>query len=265
MMMNSNHCSKLLTLLLAATLVVSAVAPAAGAVSVSASGAPSSAEAGGDVETTFTLERPFSEYEEWTLNGGTELTDVTWTVKLYDQTGDKVGQESYDGDSFNHSLQMSSNAVEVEIVLEGTAAEVGNFSYAPAQQAQLAELNQVREGGNTQSIDSWQFRPYTVDSDEARTAIADAEQAIADAEDSGASVSEAKNTLESAVSAFDHGNFENARKLAGDAKESADSAQKSNQQTQMILYGGVGLLALVAVIGGVLWYRSQQDSYDKLR
>lgn len=263
--MNWNHCSKLLTLLVAATLVVSAVGPAAAAVSASASGAPDSAEVGEDVQTTFTLDRPFSEYEEWTLNGQTELTDVTWTVKLYDQAGDKVGQESYDGTSFNHSLQMSSNAVEVEVVLEGTVAEVSNFTYDPAQQAQLAELNQVREGGNTQSIDSWEFRPYTADSDEARAAIADAEQSIGDAEDNGASVSEAQNTLESAVSAFDHGNFENAVKLAGDAKESADSAQKSNQQTQMLLYGGVGLLGLVAVIGGALWYRSQQDSYDKLR
>ena len=264
-MMNWNHCSKLLTLLMAATLVVSAVGPAAAAVSVSASGAPDSAEVGEDVRTTFTLDQPFSEYEEWTLNGRTELTDVTWTVKLYDQAGDKVGQKSYDGASFNHSLQMSSNAAKVEVVLEGSVADVSNFTYAPAQQAQLAELNQVRQGGNTQSIDSWEFRPYTGESDEARSAIADAEQAISDAKDNGASASEAENTLESAISAFDHGNFENAVKLAGDAKESADSAQKSNQQTQMLLYGGVGLVALVAVIGGALWYRSQQDSYDKLR
>ena len=33
----------------------------------------------------------------------------------------------------------------------------------------------------------------------------------------------------------------------------------------MLLYGGVGLVALVLVVGGVLWYRSQQDDYDKLR
>lgn len=265
MMMSSNHCSKLLTLLLAATLVVSAVGPAAAAVSVSASGAPDSAEVGEDVQTTFTLDRPFSEYEEWTLNGQTELTGVTWTVKLYDQAGDKVGQESYDGESFNHSLEMSSNAVEVEVVLEGTVAEVSNFTYAPAQTAQLAELNQVREGGTAQSIDSWEFRPYTAESDEARTAIEDAEQAIGDAKDDGASVSDAENKLENAISAYDGENFELAGNLATEAKESADSAQKSNQQTQMLLYGGVGLVALVAVIGGALWYRSQQDSYDKLR
>ncbi|WP_115864026.1 hypothetical protein [Halorussus litoreus] len=260
--MNSNRYSRLLTLLLAATLLVSAVSPAA-ALSVSASDAPSEAEVGESVETTFTVERPFSEYDSWTLNGETNLTDVTWTVKLYDQGGDKLNQTSYDGQSFNHSLQQS-DAFEIEVVVEGTVAEVESFNYDPPQQTLLAELNQVREGGSSDSLDSWAFRPYTQDSDEARDAIASAEGTIADAEDSGASVSEATNLLDRAISAFDHGNFENANSLAGDAEESANSAQQSSQQTQMLLYGGLGLVALVLVVGAVFWYRSQQDDYDKL-
>jgi len=261
--MNSNRYSRLLTLLLAATLLVSAVSPAA-ALSVSASDAPSEAEVGEDVETTFTVERPFSEYDSWTLNGETNLTDVTWTVKLYDQGGDKIDQQSYDGQSFDHSLQQS-DAFEIEVVVEGTVAEVESFSYDPAQQSLLAELNQVREGGSSDSIDSWEFRPYTQESDEARDAIASAEGAIEEADESGADVSEAENTLDNAVSAFDHGNFENAGSLAADAEESANSAQQSSQQTQMLLYGGLGLVALVLVVGAVFWYRSQQDDYDKLR
>ncbi|WP_135827596.1 hypothetical protein [Halorussus halobius] len=260
--MNSNRCSKPLTVLLVLVLAVSAVGPAT-ALSVSAADAPSEAEVGEEIETTFTLERPFSEYEEWTLNGETNLSDVTWTVKLYDQAGDKLDQQSYDGTSFNHSLEQS-DAFEVEVVLEGTVTEVAAYSYDPAQQTLLAELNQVRDGGSSDTIDAWEFRPYTADSDEARTAIADAEQAIADADDSGADVSAAENTLESAVSAFDHGNFENAGNLASDAQESANSAQQSSQQTQMLLYGGLGLVALVLVVGAVFWYRSQQDDYDKL-
>ena len=262
MMMNSNRCSKLFTLLLALVLAVSAVAPAA-ALSVSASDAPASAEVGEGVETTFTLEQPFSEYEQWTLNGSTNLTDVTWTVKSYDQAGDKLSQQSYDGQTFDHELNQS-NTFEVEVVIEGTVPEVGNYSYAPAQQTRLAELQQVREGGSSDTIDSWSFRPYTAESDEARTAIESAEQAIADADSSGAGVSEARNDLDSAISAFDYGNFENAGELASDAEESANSAQQSSQQTQMLLYGGLGLVALVLVVGVVFWYRSQQDDYDKL-
>ncbi|PSP56078.1 hypothetical protein BRC82_02785 [Halobacteriales archaeon QS_1_67_19] len=261
--MNSNHCSKLLALAVAVALVASAATPAA-AMSVSASGAPAEAEVGEEVTTTFTIEKPFSDYQEWTLDGQTELDGVTWTVKLYDQAGDKIDQQSYDGQTFQHDLQKS-DAYEVRVVLEGTVPEVENFSYDPAQQFLLAELNQVREGGSSETIDAWEFRPYTTESQEARDAIASAEQVIADVEDSGASVSEAQSTIDNAVSAFDHGNFENAVSLAEDAEDSAESAKQSNQQTQMLLYGGVGLLALVALIGGVFWYRSQQDNYDKLR
>jgi hypothetical protein len=263
MMMNSNRCSKLVGFLLAATLVVSAVAPAA-AMTVSADGAPSEAQVGEDVTTTFTIEKPFSDYQQWTLNGQTELGDVTWTVKLYDQAGDKIDQQSYDGQSFNHSLQ-ESDAYEVEVVVEGTIPEVENFTYDPAQSRLLAELNQVREGGSSSTIDTWQFRPYTEESQQARDAIESAEQTIADAKDSGVGVSEAEGKLDDAVSAYDGESFELAAKLADEAKGSAESAQQSSEQTQMLLYGGVGLVALVLVVGGFLWYRSQQDDYDRLR
>ncbi|NHN59970.1 MULTISPECIES: hypothetical protein [Halorussus] len=262
--MNSNHCSRLLTLLLAAALVVSAVGPAA-AISASASGAPDEAKVGSDVTTTFTVEKPFSEYDSWTLNGTTGLTDVTWTVKLYDQGGDKIGQQSYDGQSFDHALEKS-DAYEVEVKLEGTVPEVENFTYDPAQSLLLAELDQVREGGSSDSIaDPWTFRPYTEESGDARAAIEDAEATVQDAADSGANVDEAESTLADAISAFDGENFGLANDLAGKAAESASSSQQSSQQTKMLLYGGAGLLALVVVVGGALWYRSQQDSYDKLR
>ncbi|WP_276298969.1 hypothetical protein [Halorussus lipolyticus] len=261
--MNSNHCSKLLALLVACTLVVSAAGPAV-AMSASASGAPSEAEVGSDVSTSFTITKPFSDYDSWTLNGSTELTGVTWTVKLYDQGGDKIGQKSYDGQSFDHDLEKS-DAYEVKVQIEGTVPEVTNFTYDPAQKLLLAELTQVRQGGSSEAIDSWTFRPYTTESADARSAIEDAEAAIEDAEDSGAGVSEAQSDYEDAISAFDGENFELATDLATKAQDKAESSQQSNEQTQMLLYGGVGLLALVVVVGGFLWYRNQQDDYDKLR
>ncbi|UPW01235.1 DUF4398 domain-containing protein [Halorussus gelatinilyticus] len=263
--MNSNHCSKLLALLFATTLVVSAVGPAA-AMSASASGAPDKKQVGEDVTSTFTITKPFSEYDTWTLNGTTELKDVTWTVQLYDQGGSKIGQKSYDGQSFDHALKKS-DAYEVKVIVKGTVPEVTNFTYDPAQKLTLAELHQVREGGSSEPIaDPWTFRPYTQESQEARDAIASAQDAIDAAESSGASVSGAEDTLDNAVSAFDAENFDNAADFANEAEKKAESSQQSNQQTQMLLYGGAGLLALVVVVGGVLWYRSnQQDDYDKLR
>lgn len=264
MMMNSNRCSKLFALLLATLLVVSAVGPAA-AMSASASGAPEKAKVGSDVTTTFTIQKPFSDYDSWTLNGTTDLSDVTWTVKLYDQGGEKIGQKSYDGQSFDHSLAKS-DAYEVKVKVQGTVPEVTNFTYDPAQSLLLAELTQVRQGGSSEAIaDPWTFRPYTEESAEARSAIENAEGTIEDAEESGASVSDAESTLSDAVSAFDGENFGLATDLAGKAEDSASSSQQSNQQTQMLLYGGIGLLALVLVVGGLFWYRNQQDDYDRLR
>ncbi|WP_128476506.1 DUF4398 domain-containing protein [Halorussus pelagicus] len=262
--MNSNHCSKLLALLLAATLVVSAVGPAA-AMSASASGAPDEKQVGEDVESTFTITKPFSEYNTWTLNGETELDDVTWTVQLFDQSGSKIDQSSYDGQSFNHSLEQS-DAFEVKVVVKGTVPEVENFTYDPEQELALAELNQLRDGGSSASIDEWTFRPYTTESQEARDAIDSARDAIDSADGSGADVSGAEDTLSNAVSAFDAENFGNAVDLADEAQTKAENSQQSSQQTQMLLYGAAGLLALVVVVGGALWYRSnQQDDYDKLR
>lgn len=263
--MNSNRCSKLLTLLLATSLLFAAVAPAA-AVSAKAGDAPTEKQVGEEVNTKFTLTDLYSDYEKWTLNGQTNLTKVTWTVTTYDQAGNRINQKSYDGESFNHSIDVSNDVNKVEVTLKGTVGEVGNFSYAPeGQQTLLAEFAQVREGGSSQAIDDWQFRPYTEESQEARTAISDAKSAISDASSNGAGVSEAESRLGNAISAFNAENFGNAVDLANQAKDSANSSQKSSQQTQMLLYGGVGLLALVVVVGGVLWYRSQQDSYDKLR
>lgn len=262
--MNSNHCSKLLALLLATTLVASAVGPAA-AMSATASDAPDEKKVGEDVEATFTITKPFSEYDSWTLNGETQLTDVTWTVELYDQGGSKIDQTSYDGQSFNHSLDKS-DAYEVQVVIKGTVPEVENFSYDPAQQLTVADLNQFRQGGSSDDIDEWTFRPYTEDSQEAREAIDAASEAIDAADGSGADVSGAEDTLGNAVSAFEAENFDNAVDLADEARQKAESAEQSTQQTQMLLYGGVGLVALVAVVGGALWYRSKrQDDYDKLR
>lgn len=268
--MNSNHSSKLLTLLLAATLVVSAVGPAA-AVSTEAEDAPATAEVGSQVETTFTLSELYTEYEQWTLHGETNLTGVTWTVRTFDQAGNRVSQTSYDGQSFNHSISLSNDVDEVELVLEGTVPEVSNFTYDPAsaQAITLADLNQVRTGGASDDVDSWQVRPYTQESKSAREAIDAASDAVETAREDGVDVSGAQNTLDNAISAFDSGNFELASDLASEAETSADDsveqAEQSSQRTQLLLYGGIGVVVAALVAGGIIWYRGQQDDYDKLR
>jgi cobalamin biosynthesis Mg chelatase CobN len=261
--MNSTRCSRLAALLAVSLALVVAVAPAA-AVSVSADGVPESAEVDSKVSASFTLTDLYTEYDEWTLRGETNLTQVTWTVTTYDQTGAKLAQESYSASSFNHSIAAGDDVNRVEVEVEGTMPEVGNWSYDPAQSLLVASFAQTQQGGTSSTLATHSTRPYTADSQSARTAIDDAGDAIEEASDAGADTSEAESLLESAVSAYDSGNFENAKNLAGQATEKAEASASSKQQTSMLLMGA-GVVVLLVLVGAGVWYwRQSQDSYDKL-
>lgn len=266
--MNSTRCSRLVAFLAVVALLTSAVAPAA-AVSVKTDGVPEDAKVGNEVSGTMTLSDLYGDYERWTLNGTTELRDVTWTVTTYDQAGNQKAKKSYDGQSFDHELALDSGVSKVDVKVTGTVPEVENFTYDPQQSFTFAELHQTRDGGNTDAID----QPATVNyhteaSREARSAIADAESAIDDAA-SGADTKEAESGVEDAISAYNGGNFELAGDLADKATKNANSASEnaksSAQQTKLLMYGGAAVLGLVAIGGGGYWYRSQQGPENKLR
>ncbi|WP_327051066.1 hypothetical protein [Halomicrococcus gelatinilyticus] len=267
--MNSTRCSRLVALLVVATLALSAVVPAA-AFSTSDSGVPSDAAVEEEVSATLTVTELYENYEEWTLHGETELTGVTWKVVQYDQAGNKIGEASnaYDGQSFNQSVSIDSDASKIEVKVTGTVPEVENFTYADQQTFELATLDQVRQGGNTEAIASWTPKYHTDASKEARSAISDAEAAIEDAP-SGADTSEAESDLDSAITAYNGENFDLAVELADKATEKANTAAKkaeqSKQQSQLLMYGGIAVVLLLLVGGGVYWYRSQQGNTSKLK
>ncbi|GAA0226567.1 hypothetical protein ACFFQF_11080 [Haladaptatus pallidirubidus] len=265
--MNSIRCSKLTALLLVVTMALSAVAPVA-AISTDAQGVPDDAKVGGEVSAELTLTDLYSDYERWTLNGETELTDVTWTVTTYDQAGNQKAKESYDGQSFNHSLALDSDASEAVVKVSGTVPEIENFTYDSQQEFAFATLSQTRDGGNSDEIQTWNANHHTEDSSEARTAIADAEDAIDNAPD-GADTGDAEGRVENAISAYEAGNFGNAVDIAGQAEESANSATEdanaSAQQSKLLMYGGVAVLGLVVIGGAGFWYRSQQQNTNRLR
>ncbi len=265
--MNSTRCSKLTALLLVVTLALSAVAPVM-AISTDESGVPDDAKVGDKVNAKLTLTDLYSDYEEWTLNGETELTDVTWTVTTFDQAGNQKAKKSYDGQSFNHSLALDSDASKAVVKVSGTVPEIENYTYDPQQEFTLATLSQTREGGNSDEIQTWSANHHTEESKEARTAIATAQQAIDDAPD-GADTKDAEGRVENAISAYEAGNFGNALDIAGKAEESAKSATKkaneSAQTSKLLLYGGVAILVLVVIGGAGFWYRSQQQNTNRLR
>ncbi|MFB6101898.1 MAG: hypothetical protein ABEJ73_04970 [Haloplanus sp.] len=261
---NSSRSSKVV---LATIVVLLAATVPAAAVSVTGEDVPEKAQVGTQVSATITLEELYRnpQSEQWQLSGQTELTDVSWTVVFYDQTGSQVGITEPTGQSFSGvSIAASEDISEVEVRITGTVPEVKSYSYDPPQKFLLMELTRGQSGGASNTIDSWQTHHYTQRSASARDAIDQAGTAIDQAESSGATPTDAKANYEDAVAAYNDGSFDVAANLANRAADQANQAQQSQQTRQMIIYAGAGLLALAVVVGGVFWWRSQQGPEDPL-
>ncbi|WP_435147582.1 hypothetical protein [Halobaculum sp. P14] len=259
---NLSHSSKLLAALAMFALLTAAVAPAA-AVSVASTDAPDTGEVGTQVTATVTLDALYKDpsLEQWQLAGSTGLNNVTWTVTWYDQTGAKVNQQSFDGGNFSGAtVSAAENHAEVQVKVTGTVPAIEQFSYEPQQQFLLVELQQTRSGGTSNEILSRTATHYTEDSREARQALDAAAAAI----DAAGNAPEASKTFDNAVSAYNAGNFDNAIDLANTAEKQAKQAQSAQQRNRLIMYGVAALVVVALVVGGVLYWRSQQDSYDKL-
>lgn len=259
--MNWSHSSRVAAAFLAVAFV--AAAPAL-AVSVSADGVPGEAEVDSTVSANYETTDLYTEYDAWVLQGTTELTNATWTVQLYDQTGARIGRETYTGSSFQQPISAADDVNRVAVTVEGTVPPVENFSYEPAQSVTVSKLSQGQDGGSSDVLESWSTRPYTSSSKDARTAIEDAETAIDDASATGADTTEAEELLDSAVSAYNGGNFDNAVQLANKSAEEASAAAASKQQTSLLIKAGAGVVGLLVVVGGVYWYLNSRETYDKL-
>lgn len=260
---SSNRCFELAAALAALALLLAGVAPAA-AVSVAETDAPDSAEVGTQVTATVTLTELYRNPDlgEWQLAGSTELTDVTWTVMWYDQTGARVGQESYDGRNFSGAPVSSDEShAEVRVRVSGTVPQIGGYTYDPQPSFALFSLDQTRSGGASNAIASRNATHYTPASREARQALDTAAAAIEEA----GNPAEAQATFDSAVSAYNSGNFDNAVTLANRAAEEAEEARSTQRRNRLLLYGSAGVVALAVVVGGgfLLW-RSRQGDYDRL-
>ncbi len=252
--MNWNRCSKVgLALLCALFLAVSPVA----AVTTGADGTPDSAQVGEQATTTYTFTELYDQYDQWTLRGQTQLQEVTWTVRLYDQTGSRIARETYNGGSFTQRVSANDDVNRVEVEVTGTVPQVSNFSYEPPQEFTLAAFTQTQQGGTSAPLTSDSVRHYTESSQEARNALDTAATAV---EGAGAG----EELLNSAISSYNNGNFENAIDLAEQAETAANQAQQSQQTNQLLLYAGAGVVLLLVIGGGVYWFLSNRDTNDPL-
>lgn len=255
--MRSSRCSSLALGALVLVLLVSVI-PAA-AVSTSAEGVPDSKAVGTEVQATFTLTDLYEDgVNQWTLRASTELEGVSWTVRKRKLSGDVV-QENYAGKSFTTRVSADNDTDQVTVTVTGTVPAVKNWSYDPPERFRVAQLVQVR-GENENRLGRWQSHQYTERSREARRAIEAAQAAIGES-----APKEARNDLQQAISAYNAGNFDNAISNAEDAEQAAESAKQAQGQRQLLLYAGVGVVALLVVFGGIYYYRSRQDEYNQLR
>ncbi|WP_380679621.1 DUF4398 domain-containing protein [Salinigranum sp. GCM10025319] len=253
--------------LLVALLVLCSVAAPVAAVAVGDATVPEEGEVGSQIEATVTLTELYQNptLEQWQLEGETDLREVTWSISYVDQTGATVGREEFDGQNFTSSaISASDGTAEVRVRVTGTVPSVASYSYDPRQTFTTVSLTQAREGGNTNAIDTWETHHYTTQSDRARNALDDAQSSIDAANSAGANPGEAENTFAQAVNAYESENFDLAVELAEEAQSQAESAQQSRQTLRLALYAVGGLVVVGLLVGGFLYWRSQQDTHDPL-
>lgn len=254
--------------LVALALAVAGVAPALAASNPMIEGGndlPETAQVGssinGEEAVTFTASNLYENYDSWTLVGDTELEQPTWTITLKDNKGNKIDQRTVTEGQF--TLDIGGDVTTVQITLDGKVPEASNYSYEPAHQFALATFSQ-RHGNSESELKSWTVRPSTEASREARTALDEAKAAIDSGESAGVDVSKAKATFDSAVSAYESGNFPNAQSLAERAESEANDAQSSKQQTNLVLMVGGGVVVLLVLAGLVYWFLSNRQTHDRL-
>jgi hypothetical protein len=249
--------SRVVVAFFVAVLVGSAFVGPAAAVQSQPDDLPEESEVGTDFEATFEITELFDEFESWTLSGETELENATWTIRQYDQAGGEISREDVDGATVSAPVDIEDGAATIEVRITGTTPEIEQLSYEPPERFVVANFTQEREGGTAEEIASHEAHHYTQESREARRTIDSASEAV-----EGSGSGDAQDSLDSAVSAYENGNFENAIDLA-------ERAEGEASQSQLIrnVAIGVGAVIVVAVLafGGYRVYKSRQQDTSRLR
>jgi flagellar basal body-associated protein FliL len=245
-------------LALLGVVLIGAVGTAA-ALTISASDVPEEAEVGSEVESRFAIDDAFTENAQYTLRLETELENVSWRVEKYDQ-GSRVQQYTGGGQTFEQQVTSDPKGDEIRIQIRGDVPGVGSYNYSSPENFTVVAIRS-QTGDNTQTLETYEVHHFTEDSKNAREEIDSAEGAI----EAAGGNPDAREDLRSAISFYNSGQFEEAVREADNAESKANKAQQSQQTNQMLLFGGLGVVLLAVVVGGVWYWRNQQDDYDKLR
>jgi hypothetical protein len=252
--MNLTHSSKAaLGVLLAVSLLT---AGTAAALTVSAD-PPEAAEVGQQVSMSITIEQPFEDApDQWTLRGESGLENPSWTVTTLEQ-GRNVATNEYGQATFEQNLDIENGATEVQIEVEGTAPEISQYSYddIEVENVTVATVGRATDG-TLNEIQTWDVHRYTEGSREARQAIADAEAAVAEA-----SSQEARGILDDAKAFYSNEEWERAVSNAQQAQQTAEQASSGLPLVPI----AIGVVVVLVLVGGGLYYRKQRQSGYKLQ
>lgn len=247
----------LLSVLLVGLLAASVLAAPVVAVESAPQDAPDESEVGTEFDATYELTDLFDDFEQWSLEGETELQSVTWTVTQYDQAGNQVRQDSYDGQTFSQEVDIESGASRIEVRVTGTTPGFETPNYNPPQRFTAASFTLNRQGGTQQDVETYETHYYTQESRSAREDIEEAQEVV-----DGSGDEQSQETLQRAISAYEAGNYDNANQLADRA---IDEAQRNQRVQSTLLYGGAAVVIVVLLGGGYYLYQSRKQGPDRLR
>ncbi len=248
--------SKLVAAVVALLLAGSLFAGSVAAVESSPQDLPEESEVGDDFEATFEVTDLFDEFERWTLAANTELDNATWTIRQFDQGGNQIDRQETDGSTATESVDIDDGTAAIEVRVTGTTPELGELSYDPPDRFLAANFTLERDGGTERAIAEHESHHYTEGSREARQAIDSASAAVGD------SGGDAQSSLDSAISAYEGGNFENAISLA----ERAEGEATQSQTIRTTLLGVGAVIVIAILLGGGYWvYKSRQQGPSRLK
>ncbi|WP_424017769.1 hypothetical protein ACOZ4N_18145 [Halorientalis pallida] len=224
---------------------------------------PSEVKAETGTSVTVTLDDPYEGApSEWTLRAETNLTgERTWQISKRKFGSGSIENESGSGGSIETTVSQSNDDESITLTITGTMPNRSVYNYDPQQNLSAITLYRVTDSGETK-VDTINVPYYTAKSKEARKQIDQAKQAI---DEAGSVPDSARTDYQSAIEFYNSGQFASAIREANSAQEAAQQAEQSQQTTQLLIYGGVGILVLALIGGGVWYWRNQQDDYDKLR
>jgi len=250
--MSWNHYSRLIPIVIGIVLIGGIV----GATSIGQGGI-SQAEIGSDVTVETVVTELYitdtGSIDVWTLRGESLLERVTWTVTEINAADRPIegAKKVYAGKVFEQGVSLDDSIVKIKVEVSGTIPEVSTWQYEPGYKVLVMELSQVRLGGTSEVIGAIEVSPYNLESKAAMESIDKANVVVKEVDDE-----EAKQTIENAISAYNAGNFDNAKDLAVQAEDSALATEDDRERKGLIMRI-VGFVIAVTLIGGtIVWYQS---------